>query len=91
MQAISFTLMICQHSLSVLFPKQILSSITNFLFLLSVRENLRFSTIIISQACAVTLYREVLTRGQVEEKSEFLQGQIDGKGLLIGSQKKKEF
>lgn len=31
-QAISLSLMICQHSLSVLFPKQILSCIANFRF-----------------------------------------------------------
>lgn len=81
--------MICQHFLSVLFPKQILSCIVNFLFVLGVQESSHFSTILISQTSTVTRHKEVLTGGQVEGKSESLQAQNDGnaKGLLIESQK----
>lgn len=88
-QAISLSLMICQHSLSVFFPTQILSCIANFsVRMLAVQANSHFSTITISRASAVTRHRGVLTGGQVEGKSEPLQAQNDGnaKGLLMESQ-----
>lgn len=62
-QAISLSLMICQHSLSVLFPKQILSCIANFLFILDIHKKSHFLKILIRLISHVS-------QGTADRKSE---------------------